>query len=48
MSRDFYLLTHLVHRAEGAMRELPGANMFAKGNKQSIDLHPVAAGQLLF
>jgi transposase len=42
------LLAHFQHRTGRAMGKITGANMFAKGYKQSVDLNPVAARKLGF
>src|ERR1044071_1960966 len=42
-----HLPAHVEHRAGRAAREGAGADVLAEGDQEAVDLHPVAAGELL-
>ena len=45
MCFDAHLLAHFQNGAGGAVRQVTGADVFPKGDEQTIDLNPIAAGQ---
>jgi len=47
MSFDSHLLAQLQNGTSGAVWEIAGANVFSKGDQESIDLDPIAAREFL-
>jgi hypothetical protein len=48
MSLHTDLLAHIQNGTGGTVREVTGANMFAEGDEQTVDLDPIAAREFGF
>lgn len=48
MCRNADLLAHIQYRTSRTAWKAPGANMFSKGDKQTVDVDPVFLGKFRF